>query len=447
MSIVTQDKFEDTKQYFMDLFTEEAQSFNGAKSLPLFAIRKEAVEKVQGMKFPTRRDEDWKYTALTRVFAPSYKEGKMTPVNREEVARFALPEANPFLLVFVNGQFQPELSDLSDLPDGVIIKSISEALLDESLKDKLEKQLKSWQTDAGKTLVTLNTAFARNGFIISVEKNVEVVRPFHFLYLQRSNVEQSYMAAPQHIVHAKQGAQVTLIESYRDQDYNERIPYFINSTNRITVEKNAHVAWYKIQDLHKGSFQVTNTEVEQDRDSTFSSYVIDLGGRIVRNNLSVFLKDQNINTNMYGLYLGKKDQHIDNQTFIDHAFPHCESNEFYKGILTDKAVGVFNGKVMVRQDAQKTNAFQQNSSLVLSETAKMDSKPQLEIFADDVKCSHGATIGQLDEDSIYYLRSRGLSTEDAKSLLQFAFMVEVLEAFKLDAVKDEAEAMIRQRLV
>jgi len=173
---------------------------------------------------------------------------------------------------------------------------------------------------------------------------------------------------------------------------------------------------------------------------------LDLGGKTVRNNLSSHLQSSGTNTNLYGVYLAKGNQHIDNQSFIDHAHPHCESNELYKGIIDDKGRGVFNGKVNVRQDAQKTNAFQQNSSLVLSNTAIMDTKPQLEIFADDVKCSHGATIGQMDETSIYYLRTRGMSLEQARSMLQFAFVAEVLENFKLEAVKEKALAMMTEKL-
>jgi len=193
-------------------------------------------------------------------------------------------------------------------------------------------------------------------------------------------------------------------------------------------------------------FQINNSEAEQYRDSTYSSFVVDLGGQIVRNNLSSILRAEHTMTHMKGVYLANGTQHIDNQSFMDHAFPHCDSNELYKGILTDKAVGVFNGKVMVRQDAQKTNAFQQNSSLVLSDSAKMDSKPQLEIFADDVKCSHGATIGQLEEELLYYLRTRGLSKEKASTLLQIAFLAEVVEAFKVEGVRAMAQRLIEEKL-
>ena len=212
------------------------------------------------------------------------------------------------------------------------------------------------------------------------------------------------------------------------------------------MKANANVKHYKLQNESSNGNQINNTIVSQDRDSVYSSYVADLGGKIVRNNLSSHLQDSGTNTNMYGVYLGKGKQHIDNQSFLDHAFPHCESNQLYKGILDDQSRGVFNGKVTVQPDAQKTNAYQQNSSLVISETAVMDTKPQLEIFADDVRCSHGATIGQLDEDSIYYLRTRGMNRDQAKATLQFAFLAEVLSHFPLESVRVKIAEMIEEKL-
>jgi Fe-S cluster assembly protein SufD len=210
----------------------------------------------------------------------------------------------------------------------------------------------------------------------------------------------------------------------------------------LVLKRNAIVDHYRIQDEDENAFFINNTEIEQLRDSIYSSYVIDLGGKLVRNNLNSILKDSGTTTNFYGLYVGMKKQHIDNQTFIDHAYPNCDSNELYKGILTDKAKGVFNGKIMVRPDAQKTNAFQKNHSLVLSKTAKMNSKPQLEIYADDVKCSHGATIGQLNKEALYYMRSRGLSEKEAVSVLKQAFLTEITDLIKIDPVREKVEQML-----
>lgn len=446
MSVAIQDKFAEAKQHFTQLFSEQEQALNGAKKRPLYELRKAAISKVPASHIPTRRDEDWKYTALTRVLAPSYHLGQGVEINKDEYASFLLKEKEAILLVFVNGQLERSQSELDNLPEGLTIKTISEALADDNYQTFVAEQLNKWNTPAGESLVTLNTAFAQNGIFINVESNAVIERPIHLLYLKKGDQQKEVLISPQLLIKAGVSSQVQVVETYTEVAGTEEEAYWTNGATRVWVDKNAQVSHYKLQNQTKVSFQTTNMEVHQERDSTFSTYTIDLGGRLVRNNLSVFLKDQNTYTNMYGIYLANEQQHIDNQSFIDHAFPHCESNELYKGILDDKAVGVFNGKVMVRQDAQKTNAFQQNSSLVLSENAKMDSKPQLEIFADDVKCSHGATIGQLDEEPIYYLRSRGLKEDQAKSLLQFAFLAEVLEAINIEGFKAAAEELIQEKL-
>ncbi len=446
MATVTQDTFESVKQHFQQLFTAAEQHLNGHKNHPLFGIRKEAIKQLQTLNFPTRRDEDWKYTALTRVFTPQYREGELVQVAKENIAPFLLKEDNPYTLVFVNGHFNTTLSDIEGLPENVSLMSIASALEDENFQALVQEQLKTWHTDAGRTLVTLNTSFARDGFFLHIPANVMLERPIHFLYLQ-SQHGSAQMYHPQHLIVGGTSSQFNVIETYHELAAPQTEPTYANITNRFLVGANAQVGHYKLQQIDKESFMTSNTEVIQQRDSVYSSYNIDLGGRLVRNNLSVWLKGQNTHTDMYGVYLADENQHMDNQTFIDHAIPHCDSNELYKGILTDKAVGVFNGKVLVQQDAQKTNAFQQNSSLLLSDAAKMDSKPQLEIFADDVKCSHGATIGQLDEEPMYYLQTRGLSKEKASSLLQLAFLAEVVDAFKLAGVKEMAQQLIENKLV
>ena len=249
------------------------------------------------------------------------------------------------------------------------------------------------------------------------------------------------MISPQKIIVAGENSKITVIETYHNLT-NSQQTYFTNTVTQLVLKRNAIVDHYRIQDEDETAYFINNTEIEQLRDSTYSSYSVDLGGKLVRNNLSSILKDSGTNTNFYGLYVGVNKQHIDNQTFIDHAYPHCDSNELYKGILMDKAKGVFNGKIMVRRDAQKTNAFQQNHSLVLSKTAKMNSKPQLEIFADDVKCSHGATIGQLNKEALYYMRSRGLSEKEAVSILKQAFLTEITELIKIDQLKEKVEQML-----
>jgi len=242
----------------------------------------------------------------------------------------------------------------------------------------------------------------------------------------------------------KTSSEFSVIESYHSTSNKSK--YFTNSANYIQVEDNAHVHHYRLQFESRSAYQVSNAIAIQARNSIYSNYSVDFGSRIVRNNISTEHMGPGVNTFYYGAYLGLDNQHIDSQTFIDHAVPHCESNEMYKGILSDKARGVFNGKVLVRQDAQKTNAYQQSSSLVLSDTAIMDAKPQLEIYADDVKCSHGATIGQLDQESVFYLKSRGLSDEGAKNLLQKAFLGDVILNFRFRPIIDKVLLMVDLKL-
>ncbi|MEZ4986446.1 MAG: Fe-S cluster assembly protein SufD [Saprospiraceae bacterium] len=266
--------------------------------------------------------------------------------------------------------------------------------------------------------------------------------PIHCLYITTST-GQAHHCHPQHFVKAAAGSQLTILESFHDLE--EATPSFINAATHIEVAANAHLHYYRLQGAGRESLVVNNTIVRQHRDSVFSHYALDLGGKVVRNNLAATHLDSNLETHYYGVYFGNGNQHIDNQTFIDHAMPHCQSNELYKGIMTDYARGVFNGKVTVRQDAQKTNAFQQNSSLVLSANAIMDTKPQLEIFADDVRCSHGATVGQLDESSVFYLRSRGLSPANARRLLQEAFLGEVVDNMPHEAIRTYAHQLITDK--
>ncbi|MCB0635021.1 MAG: Fe-S cluster assembly protein SufD, partial [Lewinella sp.] len=345
-------------------------------------------------------------------------------------------------VVFINGRLNRELSQLDELPAEVSLRPLAEALEDSGLSTWIELQSAQPGGTARNAFLPLNRAFAEDGLVLTVGRNYRLERPIHLIYLSAPG-EAAHIANPQLFVWAKTGSEVTFIESYHALQAGT---YFNNTASWIDLEANARVSHYKLQREGQDAFQVNNTLVRQDRDSCYNSYAVDLGGRLVRNNVSVELRDSNTETHLYGTYLGAGSQHIDNQTFIDHAVPHCESNELYKGILKDKARGVFNGKVLVRQDAQKTNAFQQNSSLVLSPWAVMDAKPQLEIFADDVRCSHGATIGHLDETSVFYLRSRGIPEDQARNLLQQAFLGEVIENMGLDEVREHVSQLIAAKL-
>ncbi len=422
------------------LFDLKEQQLNGQKSHPLQAIRQQAIERLESMGFPARKDEDYKYTYVTKIAKQSFSEGTGSIIGENVVKAASFGDMDAFQLVFVNGVLNQELSNFDNQMDGLTISDLKTAYDNADTQALVENALTN---ELGlNAFVALNTALSHGGTFIHVSKGTAVDKPIHLTNITVSG-GSAIMTSPQILVVAEESSEVSVIETY--SAINDGT-YFTNALSRIMVGKNAHVHHYKLQNESLAAFQINNTIAIQERDSTYSSYVLDLGGKTVRNNLSSHLQSSGTNTNLYGVYLAKGDQHIDNQSFIDHAHPHCESNELYKGIIDDKGRGVFNGKVNVRQDAQKTNAFQQNSSLVLSNTAQMDSKPQLEIFADDVKCSHGATIGQMDETSIYYLRTRGMNLEQARSMLQFAFVAEVLENFQLESVKEKALAMMKEKL-
>ncbi|MFT5983523.1 MAG: Fe-S cluster assembly protein SufD [Ulvibacter sp.] len=432
----------DSREKFIELFQQYENALNGQKDYAGHAIQKRAIQRLSNdMNFPTRRNEDWKYTSVTELLQPQYQQPKFVDIAAEDIMPFLFEGLDVYLLVFVNGKYNKVLSSKDGLSKRIIVQDISAGLEEDGLtKATASEYLNKWASEAKNSFRVLNTAFAQNGIYIDVPDGVVLERPVHILNIAHAAKEPTVIS-PQKIIVAGESSKLTVIETYHHLP-NSQQTYFTNTVTQLVLKRNAIVDHYRIQDEDEHAFFINNTEVEQQRDSIYSSYAVDLGGRLVRNNLNSILKDSGTTTNFYGLYVGINKQHIDNQTFIDHAYPNCNSNELYKGILTDKAKGVFNGKIMVRPDAQKTNAFQQNHSLVLSKTAKMNSKPQLEIFADDVKCSHGATIGQLNKEALYYMRSRGLSEKEAISVLKQAFLTQITELIKIDPVREKVEQML-----
>jgi len=431
----------ETKSWLKNLFSDYRSSLNGSKDHAIHSYRKSGFEALEGMEFPTRRDEDWKYFNVTKVMSTNYQIA--TPVNSDiNVSQFDIHELDAYKAVFVNGYFVDNLSSLPKNLDKVEVHALSAAMENQEYADWIHQMIENKGGTEQNTFLHLNRAFSNEGMFIKISKNGSLDKPLHIMHVNTQDGE-AHFSHPQMFLHAEQSSSATIIESYHSLNVADE--YFTNSSNYVQVDANADVHHYRLQMESGAANHINNTIVTQNRDSVYSSYAIDLGGAMVRNNISTELLDSNTNTHYYGVYLGNDNQQIDNQTFIDHAVPHCESNEIYKGILKDRARGVFNGKVLVRRDAQKTNAFQQNSSLVLSKNAIMDAKPQLEIYADDVKCSHGATIGQLDESSVFYLKSRGISENEARKLLQKAFLFEVLENFQLDSVRDLAYQKIENK--
>jgi Fe-S cluster assembly protein SufD len=436
MNNIHQEQISEHMERFINMFHLYDAGLNGHRHEPIAEYRRNGFELLKSEDFPSRRDEDWKYTSVTPIINQKFIEAPKANLASQPNLEF-----ENHAIVFNNGYLSSQLPTI----EGVEILSVADALKSESYNNWINAQLKVQSGTLKNTFLPLNQAFSASGLFIKIGKNINLTKPIHVQYNSISDSNQTFITHPQLFVWMEVGSNVQIIEDYSNTG-SEDATYFTNVVNRIELGKNAKLVHLKLQNESFKAQAVNNTIVSQRRDSNYSHYALDLGGNIVRNNLSIRLMDSNTLSNLYGAFIGFNDQHIDNQTFIDHAMPHCQSNEMYKGILADKARGVFNGKVLVRQDAQKTNAFQQSSSLVLSPTAVMDTKPQLEIFADDVKCSHGATIGHLDESSIFYLNSRGLSENMAKSLLKRAFISEVVDHIENEDLKELAYAKIEDKL-
>jgi len=442
MSIVNTDINSEALQRFQALFGTYESTLNGQKSLPIHSIRIQGMDTLRALNFPTLRHEDWKYTSLSRILQHKYELPPSVSSSTQLVPEFLYQSDEDYLLVFENGRFNERLSKMENIEPGLHISTLEEAAQNDRFSKLVNSSFQKIVKQSNNPFVHLNAAFSGTGVFIHVEKGIKVQKPIHLLHLSQGG-STSIIAAPILLAYTERSSELTIMESYHSlaKDGGSE-PIFQVSNCLFELQQQSKICHYKLQALDAQDFLVHHGWASQHRDSTFTSFTADLGGRIVRNNMSVVHEGENVMSNLYGVFVGDGDCHIDNQTLVDHALPHCQSNEWYKGILSGKSRGVFNGKVMVRKDAQKTNAFQQNNALILSADARMDTKPQLEIFADDVKCSHGATIGQMDESAVFYLRSRGLSESEARSLLQLAFIQEVTGFIEDEGVKDHMERWI-----
>jgi Fe-S cluster assembly protein SufD len=341
-------------------------------------------------------------------------------------------------LVWVNGRFAPEFSAAGELPRGVQVGSLAQAF--EGNFERVESHLAQYARFDRQPFVALNTALMTDGAFLYVPRGVVVEDPIHLLFLADSE-EQPFTYHPRTLILAEESSQVTVLETFIGSG-----AYFTNAVTEIVLGENAVVDHYRSQCESNAAFHVATLQVQQAGDSNFRSHAVSLGGSLVRNDINAVLAGLGVESTLNGLYVARDRQHVDNHTAIDHAQPHCNSHELYKGILDDAATAVFNGKIFVRQDAQKTDAKQTNQNLLLSRDATINTKPQLEIFADDVRCTHGATVGQLDEDAIFYLRSRGIGLEEARSVLTYAFATDILHRIRVEPLQSALEAELLRRL-
>ncbi|TVR83556.1 MAG: Fe-S cluster assembly protein SufD [Saprospirales bacterium] len=423
--------------HFSELFGRLENSLNGQSDKPYHRLRKKGSELLMKQGFPSTRNEDYKYTALNRVFNEKYEipeSGKISAQGKTAIESIKKITQGESSLCFVNGIYQAEFSSLN--LEGVQLIQLSQLEENSSkLRDVLEK-IDETISHTDNPFIRLNTSLCRDPLLLFVERGVKIDTPIQLIHYYETE-NSSLIASPQLIIMAEESSEISLLETHlSSSSRNNTCKVFSNVFQRMLVGKNARIKHHKIQELNKEDFLIHNLIASQEKDSHFYAITADLGSRITRNNLEVHLKDSNTWTEMFGLFASNGQQHIDNQTFLDHAKPHCESREWYKGVLGGRSRGVFNGKVLVRQDAQKTNAFQQNNTLLISDNARMDSKPQLEIYADDVKCSHGATIGYMDSEVMFYLKSRGLDEQQAGELIKIAFLAEVFESVENESIRN-----------
>ncbi|MEX2273733.1 MAG: Fe-S cluster assembly protein SufD [Vicinamibacterales bacterium] len=388
--------------------------------------------------FPTTRHEDWRFTNISPIVETPFASSGPAPT-AAQMASHLFPEANAHLAVIAAGRFSHELSSLQDLPGMVFVGSLAQALVTHA--DDLQPALT--QIAAGDhPFVRLNTGLFEDGVLIRVPANTMLDRPIHVHVASDAGTDPT-VSHPRVLISAGANSQFTVIESYGGP---EGQCYFTNAVTEALVGPGSVVHHVKVQRESRKAFHVAGTFARLGRGSVFTSLNISLGGGIVRNDISALLDGEGGEATLNGLYLADGDRLVDNHTVIDHAKAHCPSHEVYKGVLGGKARAVFNGKIFVRQDAQKTNAKQTNKALLLSDDAQINTKPQLEIFADDVKCTHGAAIGQLDEDALFYLRARGISRIDAQHFLIRAFAGEVLQQVQPSSIRDRLEQLMLDAL-
>ena len=431
-----------SKDWYISNFAKLEDSLNGESKSELHKIRKDAIDLFGRTGFPTVKMEDWKYTNVTPIFNHEYNNGEISPkISHKDLEKFKINNLNAAVLVFINGKFIEKLSsDLHDINStGVKIGSLAKWIKHEP---ELVMQHFSKYAKMPNGFAALNTAFTIDGFFLYIPDNVVIKEPIHIMNLLGSG-SSKILSQPRNLIIAGKNTQAKIIETYNSicEETN-----FSNVVTEVSAGEHSNIEMFRIQDENLNSYLVTLTQAVQKRGSVFTAYTVTTGGSIVRNDINTKLDDENCETHLYGLYLTEDSQHIDNHTLIDHAKPHCLSNELFKGVLNGKSHAVFNGKVFVRPDAQKTNAYQSNKNILLSKDSTVDTKPQLEIFADDVKCSHGATVGQLDDDSLFYLRSRGIGEDMARSILIRAFASDVFEDIKLDAVHEHINNIILRKL-
>ena len=406
----------------------------------LHDVRDKAAARFAALGFPSVRDEEWRFTNVAPIASTDFRPAAEAEVTADEVA--ALPYGGlPYRMVVVNGRFSAALSRLNDLPVGVRAGSLATAVTEHG--DELPRYYAQGADFHSRAFVALNTALAHDGAYLYIPEGTVFEHPIEILFVAAADAAVPEIIQARTLIVAGARSQARIVETYVTV---RGAGYFTNGVTEIFAGEHAVVDHYKVQQEGLDAYHLATLQVNAQRSANVSSHSFSLGGRLVRNDVNAVLDGEGAEVTLNGLYLADGERLIDNHTTIDHAKAHCPSHEIYKGILGGKARAVFNGKIIVRQDAQKTDAKQTNRALLLSDNASINTKPQLEIFADDVKCTHGAAIGQLDDDAIFYLRARGLNYFEARDMLIHAFAGEIIDRVQVEPLKRALEGELYAQL-
>jgi Fe-S cluster assembly protein SufD len=428
--------------YFQSTFDRVVGSDAAPGATWLRPIRSSAMARFCELGFPTTRHEEWRYTDVSLLSRTPFEssESDTGDVTGQELEPYRILDADGIVLVFVNGCYCESLSSTADLPSGVTICSLPHAL--NANPSVVEMQLTRHAKFEDDAFVALNTALMENGAYLHVQRDTVVDRPIHILHMARSKGHPR-ASHPRTLIVADENTQVTILESFVSQGDGV---FFRNAVTELVAGDGAVVDYYKLECEREASIHIGALQLTLRRSSNVSAHTMCFGGGVTRNNVNVLLAGEGGDCSVKGLYVLEGRQQVDNHLVIDHAKPHCDSREFYKGVLGDHSKGIFSGRIIVREGAQKTDAKQTNMSLLLSNDAQVESKPQLEIYADDVKCTHGATIGQVNEEAIFYLQSRGISARAARQILIYAFARESADEIRLDRLREVVETLVANRI-
>ncbi len=404
-------------------------------------IRQKAIESFAELGIPARKNEEYKYSNVQKLFADTVTLSVAeAPFSNISIQKYLIPNLDAHTVVLANGVFSEELSSLKNLDKSIVVSSLQNAF--EKHPELIEKCFSKCADINSDAFIALNTAYAADGIFISVPDNILVEKPIHIINLIAA--KESTLFFPRNLFVVGKNAQVQLVETFETHDLP--VKAISDSVTEIAVDENAKVQYYRLQNDCENGQQINTVCASQQKNSHFDTNTVTLSGGWIRNNLNIALNGENCETHLNGLFITSDTQHVDNHTLVDHRKPHCESNQTYKGILDEKSTGIFNGKIFVQRDAQKTNAYQSSKNILLSDDATINTKPQLEIYADDVKCSHGSSTGKIDDDALFYLRARGLGIASARKLLLHAFVNDVMQTIRINALREYLETLIHKKL-